>query len=241
MKALLISFLLILFTFNLSAYVYEKSNAAASADNFQQLIETGGIKARINGREMQISRYLTEESPDEIKKRIISGNVLSERINVDASFYGLVIGVLFPKESTKGYEVFFVEKGKDINITAISETENGCAVVIAVIKSNEYKNYESFYDDKIRHPKDIKKIASVELLDGDITINYFNLYETAAESAQSIMKEYKYGLKKDKWNITDISKKNKEVSILAEKENKQVYISADVNSDTGKYMIFVLG
>ncbi|MBN2753299.1 MAG: hypothetical protein JXR81_00395 [Candidatus Goldbacteria bacterium] len=241
MKALWISSLLILFTINLSAYVYEKSDAAASADNFQKLIETGGIKARINGREMQISRYLTEESPDEIKKRIISGNVLSERINVDASFYGLVIGALFPEESTKGYEVFFVEKGKDINITAISETENGCAVVIAVIKSNEYKNYESFYDDKIRHPKDIKKIASVELLDGDITVNYFNLYEMGSESAQSIIKEYAAGFKKDKWDVTDISARNGEASIVAKKDNKQVYISADINSETGKYLIFVLG
>lgn len=241
MKALWISVFVFYCALNINAYVYDNRGEEIIGNDFSGLTETGTIKARINGKEILISRYVSDEKADVIKERIVKGNVLSGKAGTDASFYGLVLGALFPRGCEQGYEVFFMEKENDIHITAVAETENGCAAVTAVIPDFKIIKDSYFYNDKICHPKGIARIASIELLSGNTTVNYFNLYEAKSESAKSIIEAYKSGLKKDKWDVTDISAKKGEVSIIAQKDSRQVYISADIDADTGRYMVFVLG
>ncbi len=242
MKRLYISLIVIMIPAGIFSFIYDKSGELEeSVVRMADFKCSGEISARINGSFVKIERFASALAPEAAAKVFAEKNSVPVLMKGNAGGYAAVFKALLPDTAAEDMDIYVTEKNGCLTAAGIAQAQKGSLIVIVTMPQAYRTDKAVFFDDEISHPKGVKITESVELLSGNQTIHFANTYTLAADSAGTVLSDYRARLEKDKWVIGAAYLGADNGYFLAQKKNRSVSITVNYNGEGGNYTVCVIG
>jgi hypothetical protein len=167
-------------------------------------VQKGGISARINGRDVKITKFVSGKSAEKILDHYYS-LVARNNYSITENFFIYSLAEYFVKAgfgSPDYWDYIYYEDapGKG-NLIAACGLKRGCGVIR--VRVDTPMNFGAFrgFNDGLRHVPGSKIYLSIEILSGNKTVNFANFYKTSGLNIQMLKVFYEDSVKKDNWSI----------------------------------------
>jgi hypothetical protein len=167
-------------------------------------ISKGEINARLNGKDIKITRFKSAKRAEQILDRYYR-QAGKNNYTVTENFYvyslaEYLVRAGFGETDYWDYICYEDAPGKGVLIAAC-DIRSGSGVIKACFDEKiDFENFKGFKDG-IRHPPGVKMYLSIEFLSGKNTMNFMNFYRAQGSNKQMLEVYYEDMLKKDRWSI----------------------------------------